>query len=481
VRPPTCPFVFPLRGTNNATRHAGGRLLPLPEKEKMSTDNLYNIQGKFWYPRFEDPANEREFIRQFNTEALAAGRIGALIVLLVWAGFAWFDLRLDDSVRSSALFFRLAVVTPLLLAILVALFSKHAFALYQPLAVLTIFIIQGSILLVVTYYDLHTISDSLGFALPMTDADGKFLFVLVWLLIIFMGAGIMRLTVMASLLSGAIYIFWNLTAFFVFKPSELIAIIEAPFMIAILPTVWAGSLFVQRYARENFRSTKLLMASMQRSEALLLNILPVPIADRLKEYAGTIADGFESVSVLFADIVAFTQLSERYGPEALVQMLNRIFSEFDFISKKHNVEKIKTIGDAYMLAAGVPETRADHCRAVAECALDMVAAAEHFTDPAGSPIQIRVGIHTGPAIAGVIGAHKFAYDLWGDTVNTASRMESHGTAGKIQATQEIYEILKNDFHFESREEIEIKGKGRLQTWWLLGRRDGAPKANNEQR
>jgi len=435
---------------------------------------LYVIKGKFWWPRFENPDTEREFVRQFNAEALPVGRIGALIILIVWAGFAWFDLRLDDTVRSSVLFFRLVIITPLLLALFGVLFTKYATILYQGLAVLTIFVIEGSIFFVVSYYDLDAIAQSLGFALPMTAADGKFIFVLVWLLIIFMGAGIMRLTALPALLSGAIYLFWNLMAFFVYQPSELIAIIEAPFLIAALPAVWVGALFVQRYAREDFRSTKLLMASMQRSEDLLLNILPVPIADRLKEYAGTIADGFDSVSVLFADIVEFTQLSARFRPEVLVQMLNRIFSEFDHISQKYKVEKIKTIGDAYMLAGGVPETRPDHCTAVAECALDMVAAAKQFTDPDGGSILIRVGIHTGPAIAGVIGAHKFAYDLWGDTVNTASRMESHGTAGKIQATQEIYEILKHDFQFEPREEIEVKGKGKLRTWWLLGRVSARP-------
>jgi class 3 adenylate cyclase len=153
-------------------------------------------------------------------------------------------------------------------------------------------------------------------------------------------------------------------------------------------------------------------------------------------------------------------------------MLNHIFSQFDHIAKKHAVEKIKTIGDAYMLAAGVPETRPDHCAAVADCALDMVAAATNMSDPKGDPIQIRVGIHTGPAIAGVIGAHKFAYDLWGDTVNTASRMESHGASGKIQTSKEIYQILKDDFLFEFRDRLHIKGKGEMQTWWLIGRRNG---------
>jgi class 3 adenylate cyclase len=210
---------------------------------------------------------------------------------------------------------------------------------------------------------------------------------------------------------------------------------------------------------------------MEQSESLLLNILPPSIAQRLKETPGTIADGFSSVSVLFADIVGFTPLSERYRPEEMVRMLNRIFSEFDSISKKYKVEKIKTIGDAYMLAAGVPEEQNNHCAVVADCALDMLSAAKHFSDPGGTQIRIRIGIHTGPAIAGVIGDHKFSYDLWGDTVNTASRMESHGDADRIQVTGDIYEKLKDEFVFEPRAEIEIKGKGRIKTWWLIGRRE----------
>ena len=122
-----------------------------------------------------------------------------------------------------------------------------------------------------------------------------------------------------------------------------------------------------------------------------------------------------------------------------------------------------------MLAAGVPEAQTNHCAVVADCALEMVAAAENISDPSGNPIQIRVGIHTGPAIAGVIGTHKFSYDLWGDTVNTASRMESHGYAGRIQVSREIYESLKDAYVFEPRDEVIIKGKGRMQTWWLTGR------------
>ncbi|UCE71814.1 MAG: hypothetical protein JSU99_00465 [Nitrospiraceae bacterium] len=437
----------------------------------MSSDNLYEIQGEFYNPRFRDSVIEGDFMLQFNAEALKVGRVGIFILVIVWSGFMWFDLRLDDPAKSSALFFRLFIITPVFIAILAFTYTKYAASIYQLLAVISIFLIQASIVYIVAFYDFELVSQSLGFHIPIQDGDGKFIFILVWLLIIFMASAVMRLNVIPAVFTGIVYIFFNSLSIVIYKPSALFTIIAVPFLITALPVVWAGSLYVQLYARENYRSTKLLNISMQQSESLLLNILPLPIANRLKENPGTIADGFDSVSVLFVDIAGFTQLSEHYRPKVLVEMLNNIFCEFDRISKKHNVEKIKTIGDAYMLAAGIPEPQPDHCSAVAECALDMVEAVTHFSDPSGRPLQIRVGIHTGPAIAGVIGAHKFAYDVWGDTVNTASRMESHGSAGKIQATQEIYQILKEKFVFEPHGEIEVKGKGTLRTWWLTGRRN----------
>ncbi len=436
----------------------------------MDGDNQYDIKGMNWNPQFKNATTEREFMLEFNSEALKSGRIGVFIILIVWFGFTWFDLRLDDHVRASALFFRLLIIMPLFLLILTALYSKYAISKYQVLTVITLFIIEGGIYYVVKFYDFQAISQSIGCDFPLIEADAKCIFIFVWLLIIFMASVIVRLGVLQSILSCLIYILFSILSIYTYQPSKLITIMVLPFFIATLPIVWIGSLHVQRYARENYRAAKFLAYSMQQSESLLLNILPSQIAKRLKKTPGTIADGFNSVSVLFADIVGFTRLSERYEPEAVVQMLNRIFSEFDNISKQYGVEKIKTIGDAYMLAAGVPETRTNHCDLVADCALDIIAAAEHFSDPGGNPVQIRVGIHTGPAIAGVIGAHKFSYDLWGDTVNTASRMESHGDAGKIQVTREIYEKLKDTFILERRDEIEIKGKGKMQTWWLRGRR-----------
>ena len=210
------------------------------------------------------------------------------------------------------------------------------------------------------------------------------------------------------------------------------------------------------------------------SESLLLNILPAPIAHRLKSGERAIADKFDSVTVLFADIVGFTKLSARATPEALVEGLNAIFGRFDALAKEYGLEKIKTIGDAYMVAGGLPERSGDHCERVAMFALEMQAAMreESLRTSTGVRVELRIGIHTGEAVAGVIGTSKFAYDLWGDTVNTASRMESHGEAGRIHVSEEVYVALKEKFVFEERGEIEVKGKGVMRTWFLLSRMTG---------
>jgi class 3 adenylate cyclase len=207
----------------------------------------------------------------------------------------------------------------------------------------------------------------------------------------------------------------------------------------------------------------------ERSEKLLLNILPPLIAKQLKQGQGIIADGFPEVTILFADIVNFTKLSERISPQELVAMLNKVFSAFDHLAQQHGLEKIKTIGDAYMAVGGLPEPRIDHAEAVAEMALDMRTEISSLSTEIGEPISIRIGINTGPVVAGVIGVQKFAYDLWGDAVNTASRMESHGIENCIQLTENTYEHLKSNYHCEERGTIDIKGKGKMKVYFLRER------------
>ena len=207
----------------------------------------------------------------------------------------------------------------------------------------------------------------------------------------------------------------------------------------------------------------------QRSERLLLNILPAAIAARLKQSPGVIADEFPDVTVLFADIVNFTPLSQGIAPEAVVELLDELFSGFDQLAQRHGLEKIKTIGDAYMVVGGLPNPRPDHAQAVAELALAMRAEVARHASPGGRPLQVRIGIDTGPVVAGVIGRSKFSYDLWGDTVNTASRMESQGLPGCIQVTPRTYQRLQGRYRFERRGPIQVRGKAAMVTYLLLGR------------
>jgi class 3 adenylate cyclase len=232
-----------------------------------------------------------------------------------------------------------------------------------------------------------------------------------------------------------------------------------------------------RLARAEFNSRRALQAAyeqlqveQERSETLLLNILPVPIAERLKEKPVTIADNFSNAGVLFGDIVGFTELSGKMPPAELVQLLGKIFSRFDHLADKHNLEKIKTIGDAYMVVAGLPVPQENYAQAIANMALDMQQTIREFNAETGQTFQMRIGIAIGPVVAGVIGMKKFIYDLWGDTVNIASRMESHGIANEIQVTETTYNSIKDEYLFEKRGAILVKGKGEMTTYLLKGKK-----------
>ena len=210
--------------------------------------------------------------------------------------------------------------------------------------------------------------------------------------------------------------------------------------------------------------------AQERAESLLLNILPQSIVERLKVETRTIADQFSSASILFADVVDFTPLSERLPPAEVVGVLDHLFSHFDVLADRYGLEKIKTIGDCYMVAAGVPSPRPDHAQALAMMALDMQAAMRSEDEVGHLGLGLRVGINSGPVVAGVIGRKRFLYDLWGDAVNTASRMESHGTSGRIQITRATKELLEDEFVCEPRGTIPVKGKGEMEAWYLVGRR-----------
>lgn len=244
----------------------------------------------------------------------------------------------------------------------------------------------------------------------------------------------------------------------------VVTIISACVMVFI--TVW--------YAlRDTQRAEAVMESEFQRSEALLANMLPGSIAERLKSAdRDVIADKYDEASVLFADIVGFTERASSTAPADLVQFLNRLYSAFDQLVDKHGLEKIKVSGDSYMVVSGVPRPRPDHASALADFAIDMANVAAALRDPDGQPVSLRMGMACGPVVAGVVGSRRFFYDVWGDAVNVASRMESTDSVGRIQVPEAMYERLRHDFVLQERGRIEVKGKGVMRTWYLIGRRAG---------
>ena len=237
--------------------------------------------------------------------------------------------------------------------------------------------------------------------------------------------------------------------------------------VLVVATVW--------YAlRETARAERAMETEYQRSETLLANILPASIAERLKNPThGIIADKYDDASILFADIAGYTKRASDTTPTELVRFLDALYTDLDGLVDRHGLEKIKTSGDSYMVVSGVPEPRTDHLQALACLALDMADAVADLKDPQGREVPLRIGLAAGPVVAGVVGARKFFYDVWGDAVNVASRMEATDVEGRIQVPDDVYRRLSPEFDFEERGEIDVKGKGVMHTWYLTGRRTGS--------
>jgi adenylate cyclase len=240
--------------------------------------------------------------------------------------------------------------------------------------------------------------------------------------------------------------------------------------VLIVATVWFAM-------RETERAERAMDAEYQRSEALLANILPATIAERLKNPAhNIIADKYDDASILFADIAGYTKRASDTSPTDLVRFLDALYTDLDALVDKHGLEKVKTSGDSYMVVSGLPRERPDHLEALARLALEMAETVSGLTDPQGREVPLRMGMAAGPVVAGVVGARKFFYDVWGDAVNVASRMESTDVEGRIQVPQDVYERLSGEFAFEERGDIDVKGKGVMHTWYLTGDRPSASHA-----
>lgn len=234
--------------------------------------------------------------------------------------------------------------------------------------------------------------------------------------------------------------------------------------VMVVTTVWYA-------VREIVRAETAMEMEYERSEALLANILPASVAERLKDpERNIIADKYDDASVLFADIAGFTERASEIAPDKLIRFLDRLYGDFDALVDKHGLEKIKVSGDSYMVVSGVPQPRADHVEALADLALDMAETASGLKDSHGNAVPLRIGIGIGPVVAGVVGSRRFFYDVWGDAVNVASRMESTDSVGRIQVPDDVYRRLKNEFVLQERGAIDVKGKGFMRTWYLVGRK-----------
>jgi adenylate cyclase len=421
-----------------------------------------------WTGRFVDPLLEQAF-RLDELESLRRF-LGFSVGLasLTFLAFAAHDAWVVPQVRSQAWAARFGVFVPTSALALWLLNSRHLLRFSQ-----LMMLVYGLAASFVVLY--------IG---AIAGGSGYFLYTSFAIAFVTLGPFAARLSVLAQLL----YTLLTLLMFALLDRSLAHCPLQTSLSVAstLLSLGGLGALIAYRQeqqARQSYLQRRLidqqvqaLAAEKARAEELLLNVLPASIAERLKSGQRPIADGFPRVSVLFADIVGFTKMSERVTPVELVDRLNRMFSSFDDLADKLKLEKIKTIGDAYMVAGGLHSHEYDHAHTIAEMALGMQRRALEFSREFGEELSIRIGIHTGPVVAGVIGKRKFIYDVWGDTVNTASRMESHGEPGMIHVTEETRQFLKDMYILTPRGEITVKGKGAMRTWFLLGSQpsDGSP-------
>lgn len=415
---------------------------------------VYHPQKNFVTLAFLNSELEKSYLKSYFHKILPQIKVSLLLGIVLYSLFAFLDIWIIPESREQVILVRFAIVIPSLIVVFVLSYKSHFSKYWQWLMSLMGLTMGIGITAMVTN------SSGLGSTLYPT--------------------GIMLVVMWVYVFSGLRFIQASVTCLFIMLSYIIVAssINAIPFPVYLNHIFFLSASLVigafagyslEGYSRADFVNKRAIDAERLKSERLLLNVLPESIADELKHNTDTIAESFESTTILFADIVGFTKFSSGTSPKELVGLLNQIFSLFDEIVDRFGVEKIKTIGDAYMVAGGIPEPTDDHAEAIALLALDMQKALAQFNTKINQGFDIRIGMHTGPAVAGVIGIKKFSYDIWGDAVNTASRMESHGLPGQIQVTDSTYEVLKDKFVFEKRGIIDVKGKGEMRTFFLKGK------------
>lgn len=411
---------------------------------------------------------EREFLRDYYLRNASATRLSLLGGLAIWMAFGALDYWLLPQTYVTAWVLRFGIVAPIFVFLIALSFTRLSRRLIQEMASTAMIVCGLGIALMIFSSDPEEPGRDIYFAGIILVHIGGYVF----LNLRFQPATMSNLTILAVYEVGYLLLGDGLGTH-----ESRIQFLSSNFFLvgANILGVWSCHR-LELFARRDFALRRAVQEEQGRAEGLLLNILPEEIATELKSEQHTIARAFPAASVLFADIVDFTPITSAMAPDELIDLLNEVFSLFDSLVDKHDVEKVKTIGDCYMAAAGVPVFRPDHAHALARMALDVTSYAQAHTF-LGHKLTFRIGINSGPVVAGVIGRKKFSYDLWGDAVNLASRMESHGREGCIQITRGTYELLANDFECLPLGSVALKGVGEVEVWQLVGetqaRSDGA--------
>ncbi|OBA92443.1 hypothetical protein A5642_09360 [Mycolicibacterium mucogenicum] len=404
-----------------------------------------------WMLEFDDQDSEREFRAHDDASGQRAATFAQVVGILFTVVYAAVDFLVLHGFVPAALIIRAFTVGLFLLGIVLI---RRVPAVQKNLQIGTVVLLTVIQVLLV----------------PVLAGVGDFptQYLMTSATVTLLGAvGLLRLRMHAALANTAVFVVVCLAL-----PSVRGSLGELGLMVPQIAGLAAISVLVayalERLRRIDFLRQREVERERARTEEILYNVLPAPIADRLRDGALTIADSAPSVSVLFSDIVGFTPLSETLTPEALVRLLDALFRAFDELCDQRGIEKIKTVGDAYMAVAGLPNPDEDHAASMAELALDMQRTVTRLSSSWPSPISMRIGISSGPVVAGVIGQRKFIYDLWGDTVNTASRMESSGSPHQIQVSESTHMLLEHRYEFSDAKVVDVKGKGPMTTYFLVG-------------
>src|SRR5688572_24144240 len=419
-------------------------------------ESLYPYADKLRFPR----EIEKLFREEYHANTVSTTRLALVLGLILFSLFGILDIYAVPISRNAVWFIRYVIVAPFIIFALIMTYTA-TFQKYTQLLMCMVIAVSG--LGIVTIIGITQDSEFAsrfyftGLILVSMWAYGlsrlRFWYAVIANLLIIAGYEYAIIEVKQLLASETGIVIFTMHNFF-FLGANIIGIFT--------------SYNLERYTRRDFLQKHTIQAEREQSDKLLYNVLPERIAEKLKQSNQTIAEEFSSASVLFADIVNFTPISARFDPLEVVEMLNELFSHFDELVDKYSVEKIQVAGDGYMVAAGVPTPRKNHAVVLVHLALEMLEYVKRQEFLGGKhAIEIRIGINSGPVIGGVIGRKKFVYALWGDMVNTASRMESHGASGKIQITRATYELVRDRFECEYVGEISIKGKGKMEAWHLI--------------